>query len=347
MINVGIVGLGFMAATHIKAYHQVEGIRVTALCSPSGRRLDGDFSDVAGNIGTQEPLKLDMTQVRGYRDFAEMLANPDIHAIDICTPTLAHKDQAIAALKAGKHVLCEKPLARTSAQAREILAVASVTDRVFLPAMCARWWPGWWWLKQTIDSGIYGKVLGARFRRVAQPPGWGQHNFLEGAKSGGALLDLHIHDVDFVQWCFGAPKSVYATGYSSLSGAVDHVLAQYAYDSGVMVHAEGSWAFADGFGFNKAYTVNFERATADFDLARSKEALKLFVNGQPPEILSTDGPDGYIGEITHFRDCIRAGTQPTVVTGMDALNDLLLCEAEEQSIRDGKVVEFTFPTSRD
>lgn len=347
MINVGIVGLGFMAATHIKAYRQVEGIQVAALCSPSGKRLDGDFSDVAGNVGTQEPLKLDMTQVKGYRDFTEMLANPDIHAIDICAPTMAHPELAIAALKAGKHVLCEKPLARTSAHAREILTVASETDRVFMPAMCARWWPGWSWVKETIANGTYGKVLGARFRRVAQPPGWGQHNFMDGAKSGGALLDLHIHDVDFVQWCFGKPKTVYATGYSAVTNAVDHVLAQYTFDNGVMVTAEGAWCFASGFGFNKAYTVNFERAMADFDLSRGPEAFKLYESGQEPRVIPCDGPDGYVGEITHFRDCIQKGTQPTVVTGLDALNDILLCEAEEQSIRENAVVDFTFPASAD
>src|SRR5882672_9265546 len=120
MINIGIVGLGFMAATHLRAYRQVEGARIAALCNPSGRHLDGDFSKVSGNVGAIDPVKLDMRGVQATRNFSQLLENEDIHLIDICAPTCAHRDLAIAALKAGKHVLCEKPLARSSKTARQI-----------------------------------------------------------------------------------------------------------------------------------------------------------------------------------------------------------------------------------
>src|SRR6185503_13938391 len=103
MINVGIVGLGFMAAAHIKAYRQLADARITAICNPSGRHLDGDFSGVAGNVGDNAPVKLDMSEVNGFRNYAEMLADPAIQLIDICAPTLAHTELAIAALNAGKH----------------------------------------------------------------------------------------------------------------------------------------------------------------------------------------------------------------------------------------------------
>src|SRR6185503_10066825 len=100
--------------THIRAYRQVEGARVAALCNPSGRHLDGDFTNVAGNVGATDPVKLDMTGVRATRDFQELLTDPALTAIDMCAPTKAHADLAMAALRAGKHVLCEKPFARTS-----------------------------------------------------------------------------------------------------------------------------------------------------------------------------------------------------------------------------------------
>src|SRR6185436_2760727 len=143
MLQIGIVGLGFMAATHIRAYRQVEGVRVAALCNPSGRHLDGDFTNVAGNVGATDPVKLDMTGVTTTRDYAELLKNPAIHAIDICAPTQVHASLAVAALQAGKHVLCEKPLARTVAAAREIVAAASKAEGIFMPAMCLRFWPEW------------------------------------------------------------------------------------------------------------------------------------------------------------------------------------------------------------
>ncbi|MDB6125794.1 MAG: afr 7 [Pedosphaera sp.] len=340
MIKVGIVGLGFMAATHLKAYRQLGGMRIGGLCSPSGRHLDGDFSTVAGNIGTAEPLKLDMAFVKPYRIFADMLTDPEIDLVDICAPTHAHAELAVAALKAGKHVICEKPLARTSAQAREIVEAAQAAKGFFMPAMCLRFWPEWAWLKKAIDEKSYGKVLGARFRRVCEPPGWGHKSYFDGARSGGALLDLHIHDTDFVQFCFGRPSGVYSTGYSKFSGAIDHVTTQYRVASGAMVSAEGSWAMTKGFGFNMAYTVNFEKATADYDMARGVDGLRLIEEVQEPRTIQCEGADGYVQELGYLLECIRSGTRPSVVTATDALSAVEICEAEEMSIQQGIEIEL-------
>ena len=338
MVNVGIVGLGFMAAAHIKAYRQIPHTRVAALCNPSGRHLDGDFTGVAGNVGDQAPVKLEPGSFTAYRDFAEMLASPEIQLIDICAPTPAHPELALAALNAGKHVLCEKPLARTSAQARQIVEAASRAKTFFMPAMCIRFWPEWAWVKRAIDENTYGKVLGARFRRVAEPPGWGHQHFLSGEKSGGALLDLHIHDTDFVQFCFGRPRSVYSTGFSKFSGAIDHVVTQYQVTSGAAVSAEGSWAMTEGFGFSMTYTVIFEDATADYDVARGADALRLFEKGKEPRVVKCVGGDGYVGELKHLLESISTGRAPTIVTARDGLNAVEICEAEERSIKTGQIV---------
>jgi predicted dehydrogenase len=339
-VSIGIVGLGFMAVAHLRAYREVPGARIAALCSPNGRHLDGDFSGVAGNVGSKDPFRHDMTGVKAFRDFAAMLADPTIDAIDICAPTHAHKELALTALAAGKHVLCEKPLARTSADAGAMLTAALAAKRVLMPAMCLRFWPEWAWVKQAIDDGRFGKVLAARFRRVAEPPAWGQHNFLDGAKSGGALLDLHVHDADFILHCFGRPRAVFATGYTKLSGAVDHVVAQYQFTSGAEVYAEGGWAMSSGFGFNMSYTVNFERATADYDLARGAEALRLFEPGKPPRVITCEPGDGYIGELRHFVECVATGQPSTAVTAADGVASVELCEAEEKSVRERRIVEF-------
>jgi predicted dehydrogenase len=338
MINIGIVGLGFMAATHLRAYRQVEGARITALCNPSGRHLDGDFTHVAGNVGATDPVKLDMTGVKATRRFADLLSDAEIHAIDICAPTRAHAELAMATLRTGKHVLCEKPLARTSRVAREIAGVAAQSKGIFMPAMCLRFWPEWAWVKEAIADQRFGKVLAARFRRVAEPPGWGKNTFFNGAESGGALFDLHVHDTDFVQFCFGKPVSVFSMGYSKFSGAVDHVVTQYHVASGAIVHAEGSWAMAPGFGFNMSYTVNFERATADYDIARGKEALRLAEEGQTARVIHCDGPDGYVGELRHFVAAIQSSRPPTVVTAQDGIDSVEICEAEERSVQSGQVI---------
>jgi predicted dehydrogenase len=339
MINIGIMGLGFMAATHIKAYRQVPGCRVAALCNPSGRRLDGDFSSVSGNVGNQDPVKLDMVSVKAFTDFGKMLADPGIDVIDICTPTISHSRLAREALASGKHVLCEKPLTRTSAEAAEIVKLAQAAKGFFMPAMCLRFWPEWAWLKAAIKENRYGKVLGARFRRVAEPPAWGKEHFGNGKLSGGALLDLHIHDTDFVQFCFGVPKSVFSTGYTNYTGAIDHVITQYMFATGESVHAEGSWAMSAGFGFNMSYTVNFENATADYDIARGAESLKLAFEKRS-EIIKVEGINGYVNELAYFIECIRTGQRPSLVTAEDGLNSVRICEAEERSIANGEIISL-------
>jgi predicted dehydrogenase len=338
MVNVGIVGLGFMAATHIKAYRKIRQARVTAICNPSGRHLDGNLTKVGGNIGPKDPVRLDMRKVKAYRSFEQMRADPEIDLIDICAPTPAHSTLAIAALEAGKHVVCEKPLARTAKLAREIAKTAEEKQVFLMPAMCLRFWPEWAWLKEVVANETYGKVLAARFRRVAEPPSWGQKNFLDGERSGGALLDLHIHDTDFVQFCFGRPRAVFSIGFTKVSGAIDHVVTQYQVESGACVHAEGSWAMAEGFGFSMGYTAVFEEATADYDIARGKGPLKLFQKGKAPRTIRCPGQDGYAQELRYMIESIQNGTPPTLVTAEDGVSSVEICEAEEQSIRTGKVV---------
>ncbi len=338
-IPIGIVGTGFMAVAHLKAYTQIPGARIAALCNPSGRHLDGDFSGVAGNVGDGQAFRLDMTGVKTYRDPAALFVDPGIRVVDITTPTHTHVDLALQALAAGKHVLVEKPMAGNSRDAERLVRAVIDADArgVFLmPAMCIRFWPAYSWVKGLIDSGVHGRVLDARFRRVAQPPGWGREHFFKGGQSGGALLDLHIHDVDFILHCFGRPRSVFASGYSKVSGAIDHVVALYSVEGGTTVSAEGSWAMSEGFGFNMAFTVNFERATIDFDLARGDEALKRFVPGQPAEVIRPGVSDGYVGELTYFLNCVRTGVAPRTVTAADGAAAVAVCEAEAASIASGQ-----------
>jgi predicted dehydrogenase len=341
-VNVGVVGLGFMGVMHIKAYLQLRGARLVAVCDPVRQPVAGVLTDPGGNVGDAAPVKLNMKQVTAYKNLDDLLADETVDLVDVCVPTHLHPAVATAALRSGKHVLCEKPLARTSAQAREIAAAAQNAKGFFMPAMCMRFWPGWSWLKPAIEDKTYGQVLAARFRRIAEPPGWGRENYFKGNQSGGALLDLHIHDTDFVQYCFGRPRSVFSSGLSKFSGAIDHVVTQYQFDSGVLVSSEGSWLVTPGGGFNMAYTVHFENAMADYDFSRGPEALQLFERGKRPRVLKCKGPDGYARELQHMIEAIQTGRRPTVVTGRDGQSAVEICEAEERSVKSGQVIPVEY-----
>lgn len=332
-VNVAVVGLGFMGVTHLRAYQNLSRARIVAVCDAHRLPVNGVLGGVSGNIQQSAGLRLG-PRVKAYREFAELLADPDVELVDICTPTPLHPAQAIAALKAGKHVLCEKPLASDSATARKVLRAAQASRKFFMPAMCMRFWPGWAWLKTVVAEKTFGCVLAANFRRLSAKPSWSQ----TGAHTGGALFDLHIHDTDFVNFLFGAPQSVFSNGVADAHGNVDHVVTQYFYRRGPAVHAEGSWLLASGF--NMAFTIHCERATLDFDLARGAAALRVDEPGKTSRTEKLSGPDGYGAEVAYFLNCVAAGQRPKIVTVRDAVTVLEICEAEQKSVRTGAVVKL-------
>lgn len=334
MHHVGVIGLGMMGATHLDVYAKRPDVRVVAVADPDPDRRSGR-KVAAGNVKGQAQGGFDFSTVKQYAEGMDLIHDPEVTVVDICLATPLHRKYAEAALAAGKHLLVEKPLARTAADADAIAAAAARADVVAMPAMCIRFWPGWTWLKDAVTDGRYGRVLSASFRRLASHPGGAFYR--DGAASGGALLDLHIHDADFVQHLFGLPAAVESRGFSTVSGAPDHVITSYLYDGGPVVTAEGSWAMPAGFPFTMQFTVNFERAAAQYDLAATNP-LTLYEPGQPPAAVDLPAGMGYEHEIVYFLDCVARGEKPSIVTLEDAANAVRLVEAEEASIRTGRRV---------
>lgn len=327
-----------MGVVHLRAYQLNPAARITAVCYAVRLPVNGVLAGVAGNVKKMDDIHLG-TQVKVYTKLDDLLKDPDVQLVDLCTPTPMHPEQSIACLKAGKNVFCEKPLARTSESAREIVKVEQNSPGFLMPAMCMRFWPGWSWLKQVVDEKPYGKIIAARFRRMSEMPTWSKQGTYAGAGNiGGALFDLHIHDVDFVQFLFGRPASVYATGVVSGGNSVDHVVAQYNYPGGPIVHAEGSWLLSKGF--TMSYTVICENATLDFDLARGADAMQVTETGKEPSIIKYEGGDGYTHEIQYIIDCALNAKNPSIVTAADGLQALEICEAEEKSVMTGQVIKL-------
>jgi predicted dehydrogenase len=334
MTRVGIIGLGMIGGIHYSAWQKIEGAEVTAVADVDAKRVAGDLSEGWSNL-PGGATRLPMDRIRGTTDYRELIALDEVDLVDVCTPTPLHEEMAVAALGAGKHVVCEKPLARTKDQAERVAAAVADAAGMFLPAMCMRFWPEWSWLKDAAQKGTYGKVEAATFRRVGfPPPGW----FRNGEMSGGAILDLHLHDTDFVHFAFGRPKAVYSFGYEKLTGCIDHLVTRYVYDDIPLVCAEGGWGMADGFGFQMGYTVNFERATAEYVMAR-ESPLVVYHDGRA-EPVPCDGVDGYVGELSYMIRCIDAGTPPSIVTAADAVASIAIVEAERRSAESGQAVEL-------
>lgn len=334
-IGVGVIGLGFMGRTHVACYRDAAeaGLpcRLVAVADSDADRRSGRGAD-AGNLktGAQAERIFDPDRVRGYEHSRDLLADPAVGLVSICTPTPTHVELALAAIEAGKHVLIEKPLALTSAEGRKVQAAAAGTSRIVMPGMCIRFWPAYAWLKRAVDSGEFGPARSATFHRLGSAPAWSSF-YADAGLSGGALLDLHIHDTDFVRFCFGNPRQVVS------AGTTNHLTTIYRYErEPSMVVAEGGWGHQPGFGFRMRFVVCFEEATAEFDLAR--DPAVTVSRGAEVEPVELPPLTGYDAEIRHLLACISEGRARADVTVEDAVASLELLEAERRSLASGAAV---------
>jgi predicted dehydrogenase len=338
MVRIGIVGVGFMGMIHYLAARKATSAKVTALCSRDAKKLAGDWRGIHGNFGPPGE-QMDLGAVQRYPQFEDLLADPDVDLIDICSPTHLHADMAIAALKAGKHVLVEKAIALEPEQADAMLTAAADAKRLLMVAHVLPFVPEFAYAAAAIHGGQYGKLLGAHFKRVISRPDWSA-DISDAAKSGGPAVDLHIHDTHFIGLIAGVPAKVFSTGLIGKEGAVDYLTTQYLYGAnGPTVSCSSGAVAMKGRPFVHGYEIYLERATLTFESG----ATPLTVYGEDGRkeqpALSCDDPlGGFTAEIDAAAEGIRTGKAPELLSGQLARDALVLCFREIASVRTGAEV---------
>jgi predicted dehydrogenase len=329
-INVGIIGLGGMGRLHHSCYTANPHARIVALCDVDPQKARGIWGDLALNIRSEESQTTSQEGVAAYTEYADLIADPNVQAVDICLPTHLHAEVAIAALKAGKDVLCEKPLALNTAECSAVEQVVHETGRRLMVGHCLRYWPQYLAAEEEIRSGKHGDWLYARFHRSSGAPTWSWENWLlTGSRSGGVVLDMHVHDADTALWWFGAPQNIVASGIQSddLPLVVD---ATWEYGA-KRVNLHGSWDM-NGGDFRYAFQVVMERGTISFDSAHGKSSLILHSGAQQTEIPITDA-SAYQAEIDDFIDAIRTDRPITRVTPASSRLAVAVAREEIQQIQ--------------
>jgi predicted dehydrogenase len=309
-MKVGIVGFGVMGRTHFLAWHGQDGAEITAVCEVNPEVLAK--ATTGGNLEEQAGA-IDLAGIAVYDDFDTMLAEAGLDAVSITLPTHLHLPFTIKALEAGWHVLCEKSMALNIEACDAMIAAAERSGKQLMIAQCIRFWPEYAWTKAAISDGRFGTVLAANFERLGAAPGWSKDSwFADPTKSGGVTLDLHIHDVDFVQYLFGRPQAIRATGARFESGMLGHIATEFRYNDNKVVTAAGSWMMSASFGFAMGFRIALERATLVF---ASGNAPSLRVYPAEGEAYSPDdlaAGDGYSGEIAHFTALVAGDSEPVI-----------------------------------
>jgi predicted dehydrogenase len=345
MINVGIAGIGFMGMTHFNAYRKIRGVRVAALCEQDPKRLAGDWRSIQGNFGPRGGI-MDLSGIARYEKLDDMIADKTLDMIDVCLPPAWHADTTIAALKAGKHVFCEKPIALTAADAVRMVAAARRADKLLMIGHVLPFFPEYRFARELIASGKYGAVLGGHFKRIISDPLW-LPDFYDPKKVGGPMLDLHVHDAHFIRLLFGMPKAVHCVG--TMRGQVAKRFAtQFIYDPPRMVTAASGVIDQQGRPFTHAFEIYLERATLFFDYAALPKLgdavapLTLVTNDGKslrPKLGSGDPVDAFTAELGEVVRSVRSGSESPLLSGGLARDALLLCQKQTESLRSGRAVK--------
>lgn len=332
-IKVGLIGLGAMGVKHFGIYQSLPDVEVAAIADMDLARLKGDVSQVRLNGRRIAEDSLDLTGIKVFSDAEELLRSmPELDMIDICLPTTLHVQLIRAGIKAGVAVFCEKPLCLKFEEAESLLNEIRDSGVPFNLGLCVRMNPPFLHAYEFIRSGKAGKILSAVFRRFSPKlNGW----FVSEEKTGGALLDLHIHDADYVNFLFGCPDSVTAHGAGNIvspESGIDQLCAVYHYENGPFVMAESGWAAAPDVPFERNFLIIGEKAT----LQLNHEGYKIFgSDGGVEEVdLSSYGqPDGWHLELKYFTDCLRGGIKPDRYQTLESIADTYrILKAEKDSV---------------
>jgi predicted dehydrogenase len=338
MVRIGIVGVGFMGMIHFYGAKRLRGAKVTAISTRSARKLAGDWSSIQGNFGPRGKKNEDLRGVARHAEIQSLLADPGVDLVDICLPTEQHADVAVAALRAGKHVLVEKSIALDVKDANRMLAEAKRAGRQLLVAHVLPFFPEFAFARTAIASGRYGRLVAAHFKRVISQPTWSA-DIASLEKTGGPGVDLHIHDTHFIGLVCGVPKRVYARGITE-RGFVTYLTTHYLYDDpSVCVTCSSGAICQQGRPFVHGYEIYLEKATLLYE-SGTQPLTVLTADGksQQPKLGSGDPIVAFTAELQHAANVVRGVAEPAELSGQLARDALRLCHGEARSVLTGKAV---------
>ncbi|MHB8636494.1 MAG: Gfo/Idh/MocA family protein [Fimbriimonadaceae bacterium] len=316
-MKVGIIGVGGMGSVHARAYANMPDVELFA--------FDRNPDRLVGVIGPIGAVALSGIEALIHA----------VDVVDICLPTDMHEDIALQAITAGKAVFCEKPMARSLDSARRIVERAQASGVTFGVGQVARYFPEFRRAHDLVKAGAVGRPAAIRTHRGSAAPTGSDAWFMDHRRSGGVLVDLAIHDFDWLRWTFGEVKSLYARSTAASKGCgPDYALTVLTHESGAISHVESTWL--DSLGFATAFEVAGSDGLLAYD-SRSAASLTVSTAGRTAydaNFAPTDDP--YYQELRAFLDAFVAG-RPAPVGAEEGFHALAISLAALESATSGNV----------
>ena len=327
-MKVGIIGTGTMGQIHTKNLSSIPGIKISAIFSSQ----EEEAAQMAATYHAEH-----------IRSKDDLFNRTQLDIVFVCTPTPSHAEYALPFIEAGKHVFLEKPIARTLGEGQQIIQATQRATGKFFVGHVVRFSHDYVHIKKLMDDGMVGKVGVIRTDRRARFPRGIDNWFSDSEKSGGVILDMIIHDIDYLRWCFGEVKQVYANNlmYRSHKNK-DYALIIMRFKNGIIAHLEGSWTYEGEF--HTAIEIAGDKGLINFN-SLNTSPINLFknrdVNNQ--ERVAVPKPpvkyDPYFLEDQYFIDCIRKNVTPCI-GAQDGYNALSIALAALESAQTGKLVKM-------
>lgn len=330
-MKVAVCGYGGLGRSHANHLASMGDVDLVAVCDLLPERLAA--AEVTTNLGGPAPA-FDIRRARTYTDFDALLAKEKPEVVFTALPTDLHAPLAVKAMEAGAHVFTEKPMAIDSTAAAGMIEAAARHRRKLMVGQCLRFWPEYEYLQACIKEGTHGRLLSLAMTRIGAYSSWSAENWMnDHRRSGGAILDLHLHDVDWAQQALGEPEAVCAGGKVGKTGGIDDVTAVWTY-ADFCVTLRGSWMYQ---GFSMSFQACFEKAAVNYGV-HPDPALHLVRPGNSKiEKVAVSGESAYFREDRYFLDCIREDRPVTRCTPESALRSVALVERERAAIACGRL----------
>lgn len=332
MLKVGLLGAGFMGSMHAACYAEVKGVELALVA-------DADL-ERAEKLAVKHEAQL-------AENMEEITEDPQIDIIDICLPTYLHKEYTVRAAQARKNIICEKPIALALEDADEMVKATKAAGVKFMVANVVRFWPEYEQLRTIYNGGKLGPLQILTLIRLSPSPNWNEW-VTDVTRGGGALFDLHIHDVDFLVYTIGQPTGVIS------QGSLDHVVSLFSYPELEVVVVEGGFMPSAAFDFRMAFRATFKNGVVEFDNT-SPHPFSIYYKGKkepeywkftPPRQLSGNFGGNistmwpYVSEIQYFISCLTGDKEPVKASGESAKRSLEAVLAEKHALETGEFVNI-------
>lgn len=325
MINVAVVGFGFMGLTHAVNIMQNKKLCLRAIVNRNTGSIPDKLASQSGNFSAGEIDTAAILKVPVYKTLRECLKSEKIDAVHICVHTDLHYEIAVEAMENGLHVFVEKPFCLQLAEGRLLIALAKDRNLKLMVGHVVRFMPAYVTLKEWIDRKAYGALKFISLTRFSGLPAWGQWNEKQQkfGSSGGALFDLVIHDIDFLNYALGMPLGIDAVCLPGALSPHDYVTAHWHYNN-VRAKVEGGNTFHSHFPFQAGYMAQFENASVLYS-SQKADTIQVCDDAGIQQVMVGSPNEGFYREIDYFANCIENDAEPLKCPPASSLKTVELC----------------------